>query len=355
MTKSDSGNTNDQSIRAQAATWLVRLQEEWNDADLLAFEAWLTEDPEHFEALEKVASAWGAMDLLGAHPEMLRRRRDALDYMHREDVGTARETPGVPTGSAISRRVVLGGAAAAALLLMAGGALVTLADRAHSERYETGFGERRIVTLPDGSRLSLDEGTQVDVAYSRERRYLELRSGQAHFNVAHDAARPFEVMAQDRIVRAVGTEFNVDLMTSSLVVTLIEGRLLVSPGDGVSGSAEGDSDGDSRPIAMTAGDQLTVTANDTIQVNHGVDAANEIAWEKGQIIFVDEPLVSAVQRLNGYARRTLVLTDAETEGIRVSGVFDIDDVPAFVEAVTAYLPVESKEDSSGRILLSARR
>src|SRR3546814_3966246 len=83
-------------------------------------------------------------------------------------------------------------------------------DVCSSDLYRTVLGERRVVTLADGSTVSLDAASEVRVAYSERARELALVRGQARFDVAHDPRRPFAVQARDQRVVATGTAFNVD-------------------------------------------------------------------------------------------------------------------------------------------------
>src|SRR3546814_1264895 len=85
-------------------------------------------------------------------------------------------------------------------------------DVCSSDLYRTVLGERRVVTLADGSTVSLDAASEVRVAYSERARELALVRGQARFDVAHDPRRPFAVQARDQRVVATGTAFNVDLL-----------------------------------------------------------------------------------------------------------------------------------------------
>src|ERR1700724_1682824 len=73
--------------------------------------------------------------------------------------------------------------------------------------YTTGIGEQRIVRLDDGTRLSLNSGTRVRIAYDDSERRVELESGEAYFEVAHNPARPFIVTAANHRVTALGTVF----------------------------------------------------------------------------------------------------------------------------------------------------
>ena len=93
--------------------------------------------------------------------------------------------------------------------------------------YQTAAGERRVVTLADGSRLSLDASSEVTVQYRKHARDLHLLKGQARFDVAHDKSRPFSVVAGNQRVIATGTAFNIDMAGPKVFVTLIEGHVVV--------------------------------------------------------------------------------------------------------------------------------
>ncbi len=182
----------------EAAAWRVRLTE-LGSVSTPKFEAWLAA-PGSAEAWHQVAGPWDYLGALAGDPELLAARRTGLADAKRASL---RNHP-----AALWR---LGARWAAALLLVAltgWGAITWL--QAPVE-YGTDFGERRVVTLSDGSRMSLDSNSKVAVAYSRTARELHLWRGQARFDVAHDVERPFSVVAGDRKVIATGTAFNIDL------------------------------------------------------------------------------------------------------------------------------------------------
>ncbi len=81
--------------------------------------------------------------------------------------------------------------------------------------------------LPDGSRMTLDTDSEVDIAFAPERRNLRLVKGRAFFDVAHDAQRPFAVVADGREVEALGTRFDVRMDPGQVRVVLVEGRVSV--------------------------------------------------------------------------------------------------------------------------------
>src|SRR5690606_20728867 len=93
--------------------------------------------------------------------------------------------------------------------------------------YATRPGEQKVATLKDGSRIALNTDTRLDVRFDAGRRRIRLDRGEAMFEVAHDADRPFVVVAGDTRVQALGTVFIVRRTGDDVVVTLVKGRVAV--------------------------------------------------------------------------------------------------------------------------------
>ncbi|TLY57663.1 MAG: DUF4880 domain-containing protein [Gammaproteobacteria bacterium] len=197
----------------EAAAWRTRLAEASADcSEELA--VWLAEDPQNRAAWQRVQAPWALLGEQATAPELIRLRRAALAHAH--DAARGRWMRG--------RRFALPGAlATAAAILAVTTAALFIWHTQRSEVYRTSAGERRVVTLADGSRVALDSQSEVRVRYSAHARELTLTRGQARFDVFHDVERPFSVTADRHRVIATGTAFNVDLLGSSLLVTLISG------------------------------------------------------------------------------------------------------------------------------------
>src|SRR3546814_14429474 len=88
--------------------------------------------------------------------------------------------------------------------------------------YATEIGERQLAVLEDGSQVSLDAATKVNVRMKEAGRQVELLAGRAKFDVAKDPQRPFTVAAGDKLVVAVGTSFSVELIDGQVRVILYE-------------------------------------------------------------------------------------------------------------------------------------
>jgi len=84
------------------------------------------------------------------------------------------------------------------------------------------------VRLPDGSVVTLNTDSLIEVQYTQTERTILLLRGEGHFEVAANEARPFLVCAGDQVVRAVGTAFNVELSaTSDVEITVTEGTVTI--------------------------------------------------------------------------------------------------------------------------------
>jgi transmembrane sensor len=254
---------------------------------------------------------------------------------------------------AVARRAVRFGGAIAAMLLLGvlGAGSYWWMNR--PDDYQTMIGERRVVTLSDGSKLSLDADSEVTVRYAAHARSLHLLRGQARFDVAHDRSRPFSVVAGNQEVIATGTAFNIDMAGPKVLVTLIEGHVVVLQADRADSVPLHSGPG---VIELRAGQQLTAGASAPPQVLPA-NIQKVTAWTVGQIVFDDEPLSSVVERINRYGGARVVIADPAVGAMKISGVFNAGDVSGFVDIVTHYLPVKAIPSGSSSIALesTARR
>jgi transmembrane sensor len=338
----------------QAAAWRLRLAGLRSET-CPELKEWLAADARNCAAWCKVQTPW---EILGDHatsPEIIHLRRAALAHANGAGAGFR---------SRIGSNRLPALAASAAAVLVAIGAVLLWQSYHHFDVYRTQAGERRTETLSDGSEITLDSNSEVRVRYSKHSRELVLASGQALFNVAHDVLRPFSVAADRHEIVATGTSFNVDLLGPQLLVTLLEGHVIVVPHDGDRDWSGGSGDvpsgngvlpGPDPPAArieMDAGEQLTVSSRDAPRITR-VNVDHAVAWEKGSLVFKDEPLASVVRRVGRYSEHRIVIADESTANLRVSGVFREGDVEGFVSTVVNYLPVLAEHESDGSVRLGA--
>jgi transmembrane sensor len=325
----------------EAAAWRMRISSEDAPPDAATsaeFARWLAADPSHAEAFDRATAAWGLFEPHGAAPEIIRARRDALDYARRS--GQSRWLPR-PT-----RREGLRMAAGLAVAAVLGAGLWPLVDGV--DVYRTDVGQRRVVTLADGSTVALDARTQLRVRYTEDARRLELRSGQARFDVAHNPFRPFSVTAGDRTVVATGTAFNIDVQGKAVQVTLIEGSVVVAPvaRDGAGPARPGAAL--PKPVTLRAGQRLATTQGSAKVATVNLEDAT--AWQRGKLIFENVPLADAVERVNRYSPRQVVIDDPAVGAMQVSGVFQTGDAGAFARAMAQYLSLTASFEDRAIIL-----
>lgn len=338
-----------------AAYWSARRRLGLSTAkDEAAFEAWLA-DPAHAAAFEAADGPMEALGALAAAPEIQRMRQAALKAAppHR----TSRAGWRVAAGMAAA---IIGVIALAAVLLdrpslpgplgpVDGPATTAPAD-APSPRYATAVGERLEVTLDDGSVMTLNTASVVEVDYSAASRGIRLLRGQALFQVAHQADRPFVVAAGDRRIIARGTAFDVRLDGDDVQVVLIEGRVDVQP-TVRSGLAR----------ILPALSQQTLSPGEQLEARHegpmrvkAADVARTTSWRRGQAVFHEDRLETAVAEMNRYSAAPIVIGDPRIAALPISGVFGVARPENFVAAVTTFHPVDAVKRADGATVLSGR-
>ena len=328
----------EQQRLSAAAEWHLRLRNEPSLELSPDYAAWIASG-ENARAFKVVDAGWTAVGDLATSPDMLALRREALSRAH--EAGTRHWFP---------RKTALR-ALAAAFLVAAIGSAAIYPYMTSDTMFHTDVGERRVVALPDGSRISMDSDTEVHVRYSEHARALELNRGRARFDVAHDVTRPFTVTAGAETVVAVGTSFSVERLGSTVLVTLIQGHVVIKRAPLIIASALSRSKS-ARSISLSAGEEL-VAATDSKPVVVQVNLQSATAWEAGHLVFKDETLGEAVECVNRYTDKPISV-DSDISMLRVSGVFNAGDVGSFVSAVTSYFPVQATTNSDNTIILQRR-
>jgi transmembrane sensor len=324
----------------EAAAWRVRLAEQ--DAQgSPEFSAWIASDARNSAAWRQVQDRWSVFSEHATAPEVIELRCEALAHAH--EAGRGRWVR--------SKRFAIThslGIAAAILVAVVGG---VLSWTWQPDVYSTRAGERRVVTLSDGSQIALDSRSEVRVRFSAHARELTLASGQARFDVAHDVERPFTVTADGHEVIATGTSFNMDLFGPSLLVTLIEGHVIVASTPGSAELAKIDTY--IPRINLDAGEQVVFSPKAPPSVAR-VNLGQATAWENGEVVFENDTLSTVVARINRYARHRVVIADTRTAELRISGVFHTGDIDGFVSTIAAYLPVRADKMGDGTTQLAHR-
>jgi transmembrane sensor len=310
-----------------AAWWVRRGEDAWTAADEATLRAWLDADPAHIDAYDAVLEAMSAFD------------DDTSELQDLRAEASPAVAPAPIRARRPSRRAWMLGGGAALAAGVAGLAVLTRTGSA--QVYAAPVDAPAAFTLADGSRLVVDAGGEVSVRMDRQARRLDLVCGQARFDVAHDTSRPFSVAVGDQVVVATGTAFNIDRLAGRAVVSLLEGRVVIHPAAAPA-----------QILALEAGQQAILTPGQPARREAG-DVQTASAWREGRLVFNDTPLAEAVERVSRYGA-AVRLADDTLSPLRVTGVFKTGDTAAFVEAVTAYLPVAARREADGRTALVRR-
>jgi transmembrane sensor len=388
-------------ILEEASEWFVDFRV--GDVDGSArerFDEWLRRSPEHIRAYMDIARTYvelpsitdsGKLDVAAliafAHSDgnvvsLHAASGSQASAGSRRAVSPSEPEIGRTAPARLWRRPMLI-AASVVFLLVIGGALVWRTQR--YPLFTTDIGERRSITLVDGSTVDLNARSRLRIEFSRSERRVELLGGQALFQVAKDKHRPFIVASGEATVRAVGTQFDVYRKDSGTTVTVLEGRVAVyasghtesdasaevltpsptQPGSvaqtldsahaahSITGAAPdvtalpaglADPSG-SGALFLSAGEQVTVTPAAVVESRHA-DLTAATAWTQRKLIFDGSKLSEVVEEFNRYNRRQLILEGAGLADFHVSGVYSSTDPASLLRFLTEQPGVKITENET---------
>lgn len=308
-------------MRDEAAAWVARMDSgRWTHLDEAELQSWLEGDPLRAGTLLQMQASWMAFDeaFVGSKP-----RRKIL----------SRQKPGH-----MDRRALLVGGGSALAASMAG----VLIWGHSGKTYQTEMGEIRRVPLEDGSAAAINTMSKIDVKLASARRDVLIEEGEAWFQVAKDAKRPFVVSAGRIRAQAIGTAFSVRKRDNGADIIVTEGTV-----DAWANGAEG------AKVRLTAGEGAFVANNASVtRLPHAAGAVDSpLAWRAGKIELVGKSLNDAVGEFNRYNRRQIVIVDPAIGGELFDGVFRIDDPEGFALAVKNSLNVTADLSDPSRIRL----
>jgi transmembrane sensor len=322
--------TSASEIEAQAAEWLIRLDALGGAEDASPdFQRWSDADPRHRVAYLRLRTAWRKADSLAHSGKLL---------------GLS-----APSGAAVppwrAWRWPLG--MAAAILIAVGAIVWALASQAVWRTYSTDIGGFERVVLADGSNVELNTNTEIRVRVAASVRQVVLVRGQAHFKVAHDSRRPFDVMARSTTIRAVGTAFSVTLRSQEQVEVLVsEGRVSIAS-----------TDLESTPT-LSAGEAAIVKPSRLALQSVAVrpsEMARRLSWRDGTLAFDGETLAQAVAEFNRYNRRQITIADPAIANLRIGGSFEATDPQSFVNALEHSFGVRAAVSAADVVVLEASK
>lgn len=292
-------------IEQTAAAWLARQDRgELSAVDERAFAEWLDASVAHRVSYLRLQQSWARTHRLAA-------------IANRPDLVNVESSPRINEAPRFMRawRVA---AAAIALLVVA---LVTSFYPRTATEYATAVGGMQSVPLEDGSHVTLNTASAVDVHYSRNRRDVQLTHGEAYFDVARDEARPFGVHAGDIHVEVLGTKFSVHRREQSVQVLVTEGSV----------SVRWQGFGSKQDLLLRPHDLAHITSSGVRVEQLSEQSVNDtLAWRNGLIVFRNTPLIDAAKEFNRYSATPIVIADPMLAQMPIGGSFKTTNASGFV-------------------------
>ncbi|WP_367068219.1 FecR domain-containing protein [Oryzisolibacter sp. LB2S] len=322
----------------EAIAWQLRMEEGEGGADAEggALQRWLAAHPDH-------ARAWRQLHRLGA--EMAASLAVARGPAVRQAL--VRPAARRPRRAAAVLAVALAVVVGCGVLDRFQPVTELLAD------HHTGTGERRSITLPDGTVLHLDTRSAVDVAFDASRRAIVLRAGQVAVETAHGSAerRPFVVLTDGGSLRALGTRFTVQALpgqAGATRVTVTQSAVAARP-PGCTAAPDDD----------CAGERIVQTGQTALLHGGRVDLPKPAppepdAWKDGLLVVENQPLADVVEQLARYRPGRLAV-DPRVASLRVTGTLPLRDTDQALLALTAAVPVEVAYTTRWWVTLEPRR
>ncbi len=302
-----------EQIRQEAVAWHVRLTSGAVAPDVaIEFEDWRRQSPEHSQAYRDIANLWQQL------PAPL-----LADRQRRRELAAKRRR------SQLRQRGLRFAAAASLVLAVVTGFYPDYLTHPLAD-YRTHIGEQISITLADGSVMHLNTDTAIDVSLSENERHIKLLRGEAEFEVAHDASRPFRVAAGPTTTEALGTRFIVRYDGEAGAVTLLQGKVRTSRPS--SAGAQTDS------ATLQPGQQLAFNA-ESLGNLQAVELSNADAWRRGRLLMNFVPLKQVIAEVNRYRRSPILLDEALAER-EVNVAIDIKQIDTWLEALQQTMPVK---------------
>ena len=316
--------------REAAAWWFTLVSAgKCSQEQLAALQTWRQANPAHDREYRAMEQLWQWADHVPARQ---------LRALAAEPRDTQRNF------FASRRGFVAAGLAACTLMTVGAGLFYQNWQDGKKIQLETARGERRTEYLPDGTRLDLNTESLLSYRVSNGKRIVELQQGEVMFDVAHDREHPFYVITAVGRIKVLGTRFNVRVEKPLDVLVAVESGVV---------SLRADATPVARSVKLMPAMSTHITAAG-VATPRAEDVSALTAWRQGKVIFRNWPLISVVSEMNRYLPESLVIADPRLERLPVAGVFNVDDLPAFLDALPQSLPLRIVRSDRGDIRLFMR-
>lgn len=298
------------SIRSEAARWFLRLKDAESDhPDRGMFEAWLMQSPSHREAYQSIAQAWDDFDSpqdMSALADVMMRKKLDEEVQRKRQASTLAKVASIAT---LAIGVLFG------YQSWQSQPLTQIAQT-------TQIGHIVEQVLDDGSQLTLDANSDIEVTYYRNKRLVNLKRGQAVFTVTKDIDRPFVVNSEDAVVTVKGTRFLVNRVDHKTVVAVEHGKVQVQALDGAGNLSD-------HLQMLGAGDVAEVKLAKVQKINR--NAKDSFAFIQGKLMFDGANLNEVAETISRY--RQLPVVDNTHSKASITAVVQVKDIEHFIQTL----------------------
>jgi transmembrane sensor len=323
----------------EASEWFVLMRDQSaSSTEREAFSAWLRSSPVHMGAYLDMAKLWNDSAYVSSNLDLNKPIDNVVPLRHGAELDDTRvEQPGeTALSNDVRHRDFRPFVLVAGLLIACMIGVGAWWSFARTSTYTAGVGEQRLITLTDGSVVQLNARSRIAVRATSTERYVDLIAGQALFQVAHDETRPFIVQSGGMTVRAVGTQFDVNRLQATTVVTVVEGRVQLN--------------GVAPPLILSAGDQATVGRNGDIARQPHANVPAAIGWLHQELFFQGRPLREVIEEFNRYSQAPIVLADPSLGDMRVNAVFHTTSADSLLRFVSRLDGIKVDRSPDGIII-----
>jgi transmembrane sensor len=308
-------------LREVAIGWFIQLKDADADDPLRSkFEQWLMANVAHQQAYADVANVWASFD----SPHDLAKLADTAD----QDAFFQKSVQSKKIKNAIAGAV-------AAVAISVGGWLAFQTWQAQPVMQmvaQVAVGQVESQRLQDGTLMTMNTGTDIEVTYYRDRRLVTLKRGEAIFEVARDETRPFIIDSGKAKITVLGTRFAVNRLTKLVRVSVDHGTVKVEP-------QHTDSTTPPSALILHDGEVAEVKQDATKPMRSHLQAADAFAFEKGMVVFEQADLDEIAETLSRYRKLPLVAEKSAPQQVHISSMLKTSAIETFIYQMPEIAPV----------------
>ena len=339
------------AIKEEAGAWIVKIdQGELSSEQVIEFQAWLSQSRYHKEYIEKLAQNWDSMSILSELAELFPLPESAQE--DKKSVNRNWMPMWVMTSVSVCFLVAM--------------LVFDLNLNFTKTEYMTVVGQQSDVKLDDGSIVSLNTDSHLEVDFSGDIRMVRLLKGEAHFDVAKNPKRPFVVYAGKGMVWAVGTAFNVRYTDVNVDVMVTEGTVKVyAESEDIKPGSRRLSPTESQMDEFTVSDitqhEVIANAGQTVSYREAIEEHIEVtpqvvdkklAWQTGYLTFSGESLERALAEIARYTDKEIIITDDSIKSLQIGGHFKTNDIDGLLVSLGQGFDLDIHYTSDNRIRIS---